>query len=1052
MRPWNQGPAGGGTTQTSDDFLLQPPAVSLPQGGGAIGGMGEKFQVNAATGTSGLSLPLPLSPARLTPSVGLSYDSGAPNGPFGLGWQLSVPSIVRKTSRGLPTYHDARSQAPEDEEDTFVLSGSEDLVPRLRSDGSWAVRSVTEGSNTYRVYAYRPRTEGGFARIERWTDTGSGDTHWRTQSSANSWQVYGLSASARVANPNDSSRVFEWKLEREWDERGNYVSYTWVQEDRAGVSRSIYEQARSRPGHTPTWTYLKRVDYGNTHMDPFGTGSGSNAWLFSVVFDYGEHNTSDPEFSASGSWSVRQDPYSTYRAGFEQRCYRLCRRVLLFHNVDELKAQSSDPPVLVRSLELTYEEDPRVTLLTDALTRGWMDDGQGGWDTKTTPGLSLDYSRPTLGSALESIEGLDDLPVSFEAGRFQFVDLDGEGLSGLLCEQGGVWFYKCNEGGGRFGRFARLGSRPNLDLGRPDVRLVDLQGDGQLDLVQQGRGFSARNDEGGWNPLKPFHEVPNLNWNDPNLRLLDLDGDGHADLLLTDSRALWWYPGKAEEGFGEARKVWRPDNEDEGPVLLFGSESESIFLADMSGDGLTDIVQVRNGSVCYWPNLGYGRFGARVQLASAPRFDTRERFDPRRVRLVDLDGSGPTDLMYLGPDKVRVWFNQSGNSWSDEVVLSRIPGVSNADTVQVSDLLGDGTTCVVWSTRSPRASTRGLRYLRVMADGKPWLLTSIVNNRGRTTSLEYTPSTSFYTQARQAGTPWATRLPFPVQCLSKVETIDGVTGWRFTQQYAYHHGCFDGHEREFRGFGRVDTWDTEVVPDPADFNNDSQLEYYQPPVYTRTWFHTGAWKKALDLEAAYAGEYWSGDSSAQWLDRDVLPAGLSPEALREAHRALRGQTLRTEVYALDGSASEGLPYTVSMSRVAVRQLQETFGEDRPGVWLTVPLETLSRHYERVATDPRTTHELTLYAESFCTIHEPPVSAGGSVVLGSTVRGTSCRRDGGAWVGGSWTSTRSDRQPRCSLRGSAVRVEEVQDQGPGRAELVGVTCIRPAVEHLGPAPV
>jgi hypothetical protein len=34
----------------------------------------------------------------------------------------------------------------------------------------------------------------------------------------------------------------------------------------------------------------------------------------------------------------------------------------------------------------------------------------------------------------------------------------------------------------------------------------------------------------------------------------------------------------------------------------------------MSGDGLNDIVRARNGEVCYWPNIGYGRFGAKVTL------------------------------------------------------------------------------------------------------------------------------------------------------------------------------------------------------------------------------------------------------------------------------------------------------------------------------------------------------------------------------------------------------------------------------------------------------
>ena len=80
----------------------------------------------------------------------------------------------------------------------------------------------------------------------------------------------------------------------------------------------------------------------------------------------------------------------------------------------------------------------------------------------------------------------------------------------------------------------------------------------------------------------------------------------------------------------------------------------------MSGDGLSDIVRVRNGEACYWPNPGYGRFGAKVTMDRAPRFDNEERFDPRRIRLADIDGSGTADLLYVGDDGVTAWFNQSG--------------------------------------------------------------------------------------------------------------------------------------------------------------------------------------------------------------------------------------------------------------------------------------------------------------------------------------------------------------------------------------------------------
>ena len=39
-------------------------------------------------------------------------------------------------------------------------------------------------------------------------------------------------------------------------------------------------------------------------------------------------------------------------------------------------------------------------------------------------------------------------------------------------------------------------------------------------------------------------------------------------------------------------------------------------------------------------------------------------FDQRRIRLADIDGSGVTDIIYLGGDGVHLYFNQSGNSWS----------------------------------------------------------------------------------------------------------------------------------------------------------------------------------------------------------------------------------------------------------------------------------------------------------------------------------------------------------------------------------------------------
>ena len=90
---------------SGQSFAVAAPQVSLPKGGGAIRGIGEKFGANPVTGTGTMSVPIATSPGRsgFGPQLSLSYDSGAGNGPFGFGWNLSAPSITRKTDKGLPT-------------------------------------------------------------------------------------------------------------------------------------------------------------------------------------------------------------------------------------------------------------------------------------------------------------------------------------------------------------------------------------------------------------------------------------------------------------------------------------------------------------------------------------------------------------------------------------------------------------------------------------------------------------------------------------------------------------------------------------------------------------------------------------------------------------------------------------------------------------------------------------------------------------------------------------------------------------------------------------
>ena len=130
----NQTPQASGVSSKSN---TSSQVISLPKGGGALKGIGETFQPNLFSGTGNHSIPIAISPGRngFGPTLSLQYSSGNGNGPFGLGWQLSIPRITRKTEKGLPQYDDT---------DVFVMSGAEDLVPCLKK-----VVDPTTGQETW---------------------------------------------------------------------------------------------------------------------------------------------------------------------------------------------------------------------------------------------------------------------------------------------------------------------------------------------------------------------------------------------------------------------------------------------------------------------------------------------------------------------------------------------------------------------------------------------------------------------------------------------------------------------------------------------------------------------------------------------------------------------------------------------------------------------------------------------------------------------------------------------------------------------------------------
>ncbi|HYV03994.1 MAG TPA: toxin TcdB middle/N-terminal domain-containing protein [Blastocatellia bacterium] len=308
-------------------------------------------------------------------------------------------------------------------------------------------------------------------------------------------------------------------------------------------------------------------------------------------------------------------------------------------------------------------------------------------------------------------------------------------------------------------------------------------------------------------------------------------------------------------------------------------------------------------------------------MRGSPRFPFN--YDPKRILLGDIDGDGASDIVYVDDRKVTVWINQSGNAWSPPIEIHGTPPVSDIDAVRLVDLFGAGVGGVLWSKNRDSLSRPNMFFLDFTGGEKPYLLDEMNNHIGSVTRVGYAPSTRFYLDdEKRAATRWKTTLPFPVQVVARVEVIDQISGGKLTTEYQYHHGYWDGAEREFRGFGRVDQRDTEIF---ADYHGDGihpgrtfepvPARAFSPPTETRTWFHQGPigdefgeWE-----ETDFTREFWPGDQQA--LSRpgamETFLRSLPRRAKRDALRTLRGRVLRTELYALDGTNRQERPYTVT---------------------------------------------------------------------------------------------------------------------------------------------
>ncbi|ADP11163.1 Insecticidal toxin complex protein [Erwinia sp. Ejp617] len=949
--------------QNSDSLILEAP--SLPKGGGAVSGLKGDMAAAGPDGAATLSVPLPVSAGRgYAPALALSYHSRGGNGPFGMGWDVNLSAIRRRTNKGIPTYG---------ADDEFTGPDGEVLVPLLTADGTPETRSASallevDAGGNYHVRAYRSRTESDFSRLEYWVaDSDSAEAFWLLYRPDGQLFLLGRNAQARISNPHHARQTAVWLIESSVSVSGEQIYYQYRAEDDTDCA----DAEKAAHGAATAQRYLMAVWYGNRTasrtLPAFTSAPSAEDWLFTLVLDYGERDT-DPAQApdwlppGEGSWPCRPDRFSSWHYGFELRTRRLCRQVLMYHAVTALAGEEEpgDKPQLVARLCLDYQQTPSVTMLKSVRQNAYEADGRVlslppltfGWHTFTPPKTAAWQQREDMGN-LNALQ------------PYQLVDLNGEGLAGILYQDDGGWWYRApvRQTGGSadevtWDKAAPLPIMPALHAGGA---LLDLNGDGYLEWLVTAPGLAGhygRTADRQWRNFTPLSALP-VEYGHPRARLADLTGSGLSDLVLIGPTSVRLYSGTGE-GWQKALTVMQADSVTL-PVSPTKDDSMLIAFSDMDGSGQQHLVQVSASGVRYWPNLGHGRFG---QPLDVPGFSQpAARFNPQQLFLADIDGSGTTDLIYALGDSLLIYLNQSGNAFAAPFSLPLPAGVRYARTcsLQLADIQGQGVASLILT--SPHPTPR--HWVCHLSEQKPWLLNAMDNHMGATHRLYYRSSAQFWldekAEAAQAGKPQpACYLPFALHTVQRTEVTDDITGNRLVSSVRYRHGAWDGREREFRGFGLVEVSDTDTGT-----SRGSAAEISMPAI-TRSWYATGL----VQVDDQLPRQYWQGDSAAfaGFVPRFTIGSGDDEQAYVPddstrfwLKRGVKGMLLRSELYGADDSVLATTPYSVNETRPQVR-LVEVRGV-YPVTW-SVSAETRTYIYERVSGDPQCSQQVLLRSDRY----------------------------------------------------------------------------------------
>ncbi len=797
--------------------------VSLPEGPGSLEGVGENVEIDPNMGNMQykVAIEVPAGFAKVTPQLSLNYSSSNGSSLVGMGWSFSVPTIERSKSRRLPNYT---------EDDFFVADGGNELVYVA---GAQATDLPCAGGRVYRA-----RIEKDYTRYT-WCNSG-GDDYWVSESGG-TLAFFGANkdttavTSARVGK--SATETFRYHLVDTVDIFGHHMRHQYHKD--SGLPTDV--------------AYLKTIEY--NFRPASDDGVEGNLARHRIELGY----------------ETRADAIASCQGGYEEMMTKRLEDIEIF--VDQTR---------IRSYKLTYEDDS-LRAPSGGFTRLQKVE-KFGRDNTLYPGVfSFEYQDSSRDASTSMVtEGPFDFPTvsGFSTGRMTLNDMNGDALPDILDTRLGTHTLYKNELSGstvmaqafKPGEVI-LSGEPDYDLSVKATKMLDFNGDGFTDIVyfkNVGEAtFYANRGTGRWEPTMVTKDstagaYPAELIMDGSCKFLDADSDKRIDCVHITDTTLVWYHNTVSGWVKEEDKAW--------DCVGWNTNAERFDFADVNGDGLLDATMWDSGlgTLKYKLNLGHGDFkpgcDARIEYeseenslqakvsAASSSDDIDGAVSENRLLLEDINNDGLNDVVYVEktsgfdePGTMHYWLNRNSVKFLDPYTITDLPstkpsgGEEDGDKVLFADMNGNGSTDVVIFSHD-----RKMEYVDLFPK-RPHLISRIENGLGQVTRVTFEPSVNFHGRDLHDGNlPWPNALPFPQQVVSKLEVWEKVAPSFIDETiYRYHDGYYDGDEKQFRGYERVEQ-----------INNG---DAYEAPGRVVSFFDVGAPDDTrLGYRPNHHAPYWNG--------------------------------------------------------------------------------------------------------------------------------------------------------------------------------------------------